>query len=123
MKRKKTKKYSAKLLFQFKVLINRKPGTRRLCEEQIIVLNAQNAKEALVKAKRRGKSSEFKYKNSENNPVHFESVGIMDLLELGPECEKDEVWYDIVERVRPMERKGKLLPPENRLNAIRIEST
>jgi len=27
---------------------------------------------------------------------HLEFVGVLDLLDLGPECGPDEVWYDIV---------------------------
>jgi hypothetical protein len=51
--------------------------------------------------------------------VHFEFVGVLDLLELGVECDADEVWYDIVERVRPMERRHAILPKENDLSALR----
>jgi hypothetical protein len=87
----------------------------------MIVIRVKSAAAALTEAKRRGKRQEFHSRNAHGNPWHFELVGIMDLLELGMECEKDEVWYEIVHRVRPMERKGKLLPPENRLNAIRWE--
>ncbi len=38
---------------------------------------------------------------------------------LGFECEEDEVWYDIVQRLLPSERKSVLIPPESELNAIR----
>ncbi len=34
----------------------------------------------------------------------------MDLLELGEECGANEVWYEITERLLPMERRRKLLP-------------
>ena len=43
----------------------------------------------------------------------------MELLELGIECDHDEVWYDIRERMLPMEHREKLIPPESELNAIR----
>ncbi len=43
----------------------------------------------------------------------------MGLLELGPECEDGEVWYDIVTRVLPSERKSELIPAESDLCAIR----
>jgi hypothetical protein len=45
----------------------------------------------------------------------------MDLLCLGSECEADEVWYEIRERLLPMERRDKLIPKEGELNAIRHE--
>ena len=43
----------------------------------------------------------------------------MDLLCLGIECKEDEVWYDIYERIRPMERRRSLLSRPSQLNAIR----
>jgi Domain of unknown function (DUF4288) len=116
------KRYSAKLLFQFRVIVEGESGKRRICEERIVVLGARSAERALAKAKRKGAKSEFSYTNDEGNPVHFEFVGVMDLLELGIECDKDEVWYDIVERLCPSERRHKLIPPEVELNAIKLES-
>ena len=117
------KRYAAKLLFQFRVTVAGDSGKRRTCEERIIVLNARSAAQALVQAKRCGGSNQYRYKNSDDNPVHFEFVGVMDLLELGPECAAGEVWYDIVTRVRPMERRKKLIPPESELNAVRHRRT
>jgi len=53
--------------------------------------------------------------------VFFEFVGVTDLLKLGLECEADEVWYDIVQKLKPMERRRELVPPPERLNAIAWE--
>ena len=50
--------------------------------------------------------------------MHFEFVGVMELLRLDS-YHPEEVWYDIVERVRPMERRVALIPPESQLCAIR----
>jgi len=116
------KRYAAKLLFQFKVVLGGAPGKRRLCEERIVLLPARSAQAALTKAKTRGKRSEHRYTNDEGNLVCFEFVGVIDLLELGVECEADEVWYEITERLLPSERRSKLIPPESSLNAIRHES-
>ena len=113
------KRYSAKLLFQFRVVVAGDSGKRRLCEERIIALEARSAKSALTKAKREGKRGEHQYQNADGNKVHFEFVGVVDLLHLGNECGADEVWYDICERLSPMERRDLLIPPENELNAIR----
>jgi hypothetical protein len=113
------KRYSAKLLFQFKVIIGSDPGKRRLCEERIVLLSARDAHSALTKAKIRGKTSQHRYMNSDGNPVHFEFVGVMDLLELGAECDPDEVWYELNERLLPSERREKFIPPESQLNALR----
>ncbi len=112
-------RYSAKLLFQWRVVVNGVQDKRRLCEVRIVLIRASNGKEALRKAKRIGSSSHFQYKNNENNPVYFEFVGVLDLLRLGLEMEKNEVWYDIVEKLLPMERKKKIIPPESDLCAIR----
>ena len=87
-----------------------------------MVFKAPTARDALAEAKRRGRASQFRYRNSDGNPVHFEFVGVIDLLELGIECEKDEVWYDIVQRVRPMERKAKIIPPAKKLCALENEA-
>src|SRR5687767_9592560 len=87
-------RYSVKLLFQYRVLVNGKPNIMRTCEERMVVLRAKSAGSALSAAKRRGKSGEFQRTNPAGNKVFFEFVGVLDLLLLGPECEDDEVWYD-----------------------------
>jgi hypothetical protein len=53
------------------------------------------------------------------NQVHFEFVGVMELLCLESVCDADEVWYEMRERLRPMERRAQIIPPESRLHAIR----
>ena len=112
-------RYAAKLLFQFRVMVNRLPNKKRLCEERIITFSSGNGKTALREAKKRGWAAEHHYKNNEGNPVYFEFVGVLDLLRLGSECEADEVWYDITRRVCPLERKASILPLEIELSAIR----
>jgi hypothetical protein len=107
------------LLFQYRVVVGGKSNLMRTCEKRIIVLTAPSARAALMAAKHRGAAAKFSYKNSDNNPVHFEFVGILDLLELGVECDADEVWYDIITLKRPKERAKSILPPERKLNAIR----
>ena len=54
--------------------------------------------------------------------VYFEFIGVMDLLHLGPECDDDQVWYDIHERLLPMERKLEVIPAESDLLANLDES-
>ncbi len=115
------RRYAARLLFQFRVMVNGNPGVRRLCEDRIIVLRAIGARSALAKAQARGKAAEYHHPNADGTPVFFEFVGVTDLLELGLECESDEVWYDIVQKVKPMERRRKLIPAPERLNAIARE--
>jgi hypothetical protein len=106
-------RYAAKLLFQYRVDIAGDPGKRRLCEERIINFTARSTSEALRTAKRRGKEAEYAYKNSDGNKVAFEFVGIMELMDLGSEAEADEVWYDMRERLLPMERRSKIIPEDD----------
>ncbi len=113
-------RYCAKLLFQFRVVVNGDSRARRLCEERMLVFRAASPRLALAEAKRRGRAAQHRYRNNAGEAVHFEFVGILDLLQLGVECEADEVWYDLVERVRPMERRHAILPKEDALNAIRL---
>lgn len=105
-------RFAAKLLFQFRVDVNGDSGKRRLCEERIINFLARSSREALRKAKRRGKEGEHSYKNSDGNTVSFEFVGIIDLMSLGLEAEADEVWYEIHERLLPEERRNKIIPAD-----------
>lgn len=110
-------RYAAKLIFQFRVNIDGDSGKRRLCEERIINFNARSAHDALNKAKRRGKKAENSYKNSDGNRVSFEFVGVMDLMSLGVEADADVVWYEIRQRMMPMERRRKILPRDRDLLA------
>ncbi len=50
-------RYSAKLLFQFRVEIAGDSEKRRLCEERIVVFEARSPKAALAIAKRKGRES------------------------------------------------------------------
>jgi hypothetical protein len=111
-------RFAAKLLFQFRVVTNGSTGKRRTCEERIVVIKATHAEAALAKARKYGKAERHVYKNNLGGTVHFEFVGVLDLLHLGGECDDDEVWYDITEMVRPMERRRRIVPPEHKLNAI-----
>ena len=52
-------RYSALLLFQFRVMVDGDPGRRRVCEERILHFRARSAKKALATAKRRGKAAKF----------------------------------------------------------------
>jgi len=109
-------RYSAKLLFQFRVDHTRE-GDRRTCEERIITYTAPSAEVALTYAKENGLGAVTNYANEEGQTVYFEFVGVLDLLELGIECEPEEVWYDVVEHRLPI-----TVPDESELNALREDS-
>ena len=89
------------------------------CEKRIIHFRAADGRAALRHAKKRGRQAEHRWKNKDGNPVFFEFVGVRDLIACDPACEPDEVWYQIVELVMPMERRNSLIPPESTLCAIR----
>jgi hypothetical protein len=114
-----TRRYAAKLLFQYRVMVGGSPGIRRLCEERIITFPSTHGRAALGEAKRRGRAARHSYTNNDGNRVYFELVGVIELLCLDPACEADEVWYEMPERIRPMERRAQLVPPESKLHAIR----
>lgn len=100
-------RYAAKLLFQFRVTV--------------ITANAGPAVQALAQAKRTGRTQQYGYQNSDGNPVDFQFIGVMELKKLELVSEDDEVWYEITERLLPMERKNRFVPPDDMLEAIREE--
>ena len=111
--------YSAKLLFQFRVVSGRKSNLWRLCEERIVTFKARSSERAWQIANRMGQADAFAFQNDSGGTVHFEYVGIMELLHLGLERSGPaEVWYDIVERFKPSERKSKLIPRKGQLQAF-----
>lgn len=111
--------FSAKLLFQFRVVSGRKSNLRRLCEERIVTIKARSAEQAWEKANRSGHAEQHTYQNDAGGTVHFEYLGIMGLIQLGMERSgPEEVWYDIVERFRPGERKATLIPRKQDLQAF-----
>jgi hypothetical protein len=107
-----SKRWAAKLLFQFNVLIRGRAAKRRICEERIILLRAASPKSALSQAKKCGVAAEIGYTNGEGNPVRLEFIGVMDMLRLRPECGPDEVWYDIKQINEPMKRRRKFIPTD-----------
>ena len=113
------RRYAGKLLFQYRVMVAGGPPTRYLCEERIFIFRTVGPEAALAAAKERGRGLERSYTNADGNPVHHEFVGVIQLLMIDPVCDEDEVWYELIERVKPMERRDKLLLPEAKLDAIR----
>lgn len=111
-------RYAAKLLFQFRVVRAGCVNKRRVCEERIIHIKASSPESALKIAKKRGRDEQTSY-SDRGNKVFIEFVGVLGLIKLGVESESDEVWWELVERVRPMERRKRLVPKENTLAAMR----
>jgi hypothetical protein len=118
---KKKRRYAAKLLFQFRVVINGESSQFRTVEEVIVLIKADCAKSAISKIKYSAKNKEFSYLNNDENMVYYEFIGVIDLIQLGMECEKNEVWYEIKTKLKPMENKKKFIPEEQELSAIKQE--
>jgi hypothetical protein len=108
-------RYAAKLLFQFRVVVDGKSGVMRTCEERIINFMSSSPAEAMRHASKAGTEAEFSYLNDEKNRVKFEFVGILDIMDLSPSDERETVFYSIRTMRTPMERKSKLLPSRTKL--------
>ncbi len=109
------KRYSAKLFF----CIHVKSLKRQTCEERIISVSARSARQALNKAKRIGRAATLKYENSYGKEVRVKFLGVMELLCFESFEPKEEVWYELVERLYPEKRLAEFIPPEGHLSAIR----
>lgn len=113
-------RFAAKLLFQFRYEDDA-PGGFRTAEERIVLFFERGAEDAYVAAQLRGKSANNSYLNDAGANVYFEFVGVIDLINLGPEAEDDEVWYDIRRMKDPMLRRAQLIPEKPSLDAFRLE--
>lgn len=112
---------AAKLLFQYRVIAKGRLSARRVCEERIILLRARGAKAALAKAKRYGVESEFT-DHGPDRQVFFEFVGVIEMVDVMTDLNENpaEVWLELRELVRPMERRQKLLVAEKDLRAFNL---
>jgi len=110
----KLKRFAVNLLFVFRV-----DGVTDdedwMCESRIVIVRALKAKDALEKARKKGKEAEWDGENDEGNKTRSEFVGVMELLCLeGVAEDEDEVWYDVLYVKDP----SALVPSESDLNAI-----
>ena len=113
-------RFAAELLFQFR-LEDDVPGGFHTVEERIVLLSKRDASAAYTAAQRRGRLANHSYLNDAGGRVYVEFVGITDFMNLGPETEEDEVWYDIRRMKDPMQRRKELIPDKQSLNAFRLE--
>lgn len=112
-------RYSAKMLFQFRVEVNSVSAKFRTVEERVCVTRASDSYIAHSFFNELGLKDEFSYVNDEGNRVFFEFIGIMEMIRLGIESEENEVWYDIRTRKLPMENRHKLVPKASELQAMK----
>ena len=83
----------------------------RLSEERIIVFTARSGRAAVERAKRLGRQGELRY----DGGLRLRFVGVLQLMELGGECEEGEVWWEFRRRRRAKERARALVPAEKTL--------
>lgn len=99
---------AAKLLFQFRVMVDNSPGQMRVCEERYVTLPCDDPLKAVDSLFEIARKANNSYINDEGNNVYFEFVGVQDYILIGSECAENEFWYNIVVRKTPMENKKKL---------------
>jgi hypothetical protein len=109
-----TKRFSAKLLFQWRPERDGVSRRRRVCEERIVVVQAASERAALRKAKQIGARGEFDHPayGRRGGHVFFEFIGVLALVKL---IDEDEVWYSLMEMIEPMERRGSIIPSDDDL--------
>jgi len=113
-------RYAAKLLFQFRIVTSGRANKIRDIEERIITCAQDTAELAFKFSEGYGRKSEYSYKNDAGGKVFFEFIGIVDLVHLGNETTKEEVWYDIRRALKPMERRKALVPTKHDLSAFKV---
>jgi hypothetical protein len=117
------RRYDAKLLFQTRIVPEAHDRRqRRGCEERVFVIVAPSARVALARALRRGRDLRHDYTNCEGKPVHYEFIGVMQLLRI------DYSFYQarrslagVYLRKTPMERRANLIPAHDQLDAMRYD--
>ena len=113
-----SKRFAARLLFQLRKETRRRSNVMRLVERRIMLISARNAEAAWRIAVRRGGKEEWTGQPRAGTLVHCEFIGIEELMELGGETDEEEVWWEFVAMLRPLERRSKLIPPKRRLRAF-----
>jgi hypothetical protein len=103
-------------LFQWRVLRGLRVNQRRVCEERIVTFRAASPEAALARATRLGKEGEYR-EERDGKRIHFEFVGVLQLMDLLVD-DPIEVWWELRERLRPMERRRRLLPAKRNLYAF-----
>jgi hypothetical protein len=83
-------RYAAKLLFEWKPDPIPKGSRRRFCEERVVVFRARSPESAVKKAATLGRHAETRFDSGHR--IRYR--GIVQCMELGPEADKDEVWWE-----------------------------
>jgi hypothetical protein len=90
----------------------------RLVERRIVLIRAATPEAAWRAAVRHAKDETWTGRPRAGTFVHNEFIGVEELMELGGEAEENEVWWEFVPMLRPMERRARLIPRKSRLRAF-----
>ena len=111
--------YSAKLLFQYRIVVGGRSDVRRVCEERVVLLRARSEREALARCIRWGRG-EHRTEFRPGRRIDYEFLGLTGLnTSFFSEVEDPtEVWYEFSIKLRPSERRHELIPPLHALDAF-----
>ena len=104
-------RYAANLLFEFR--IKEAQSTRPLCEKRIVVFRASGARDAIRRAKRRGKQSELSYPNADDQTVQIRFLGLIDVISLDG-SDEDEAYYSL----RRIANPARQVRPDAQLSVV-----
>ncbi|MDH0142820.1 DUF4288 domain-containing protein [Aquipseudomonas alcaligenes] len=107
-------RYAAEILFAF---INPESKAKKnICERKIAIFEANNPEDAYLKATEKGASEEFSF-SDEGVTFQYLFLGVSELISLESE-DGDIAWATYEERLTPLERIGKFIPPKSKLKAF-----
>jgi hypothetical protein len=108
-------RYAANLLYEYGV--KEAPSPRPLCERRIILLHASSARDAVRRAKQRGKREELSYRNADDQTVQIKFIGLIDVISLEG-CDDDEAYYSLRRTTDP----SRHVRADSRLSVMLSES-
>lgn len=91
-------RYAANILLEYR--IREAPSARPLCEKRIVVFRAAGVRDAIRRAKQRGKRSEYSYPNADGQTVQITFIGLIDVISLEANDE-DEAYYSLRRMAKP----------------------
>ena len=91
-------RYAANILLEYR--IREAPSARPLCEKRIVVFRAAGVRDAIRRAKQRGKRSEYSYPNADGQTVQITFIGLIDVISLQV-SDEDEAYYSLRRMAKP----------------------
>ena len=104
-------RYAANILLEYNV--KEAPSSLPLCERRIVVFRASGSRDAIRRAKWRGKRSELSYRNADGQTVQIRFIGLIDVISLDV-CDEDEAYYSLRRTSNPK----KHVRPDSKLSVL-----